>query len=210
MRFADTDGSIIDNYQLVTQMTDESGIDMSNFCNQLLDKAIGAEGYYGVFCANMHTDIADHAGSNVIIASAQAREIPVISAKQLLTWLDGRNNSFFSNINWSKNQLGFKIIAQRGAKNLRAMLPLYAETGQLVSIKMNGNPVSFTTQTIKGIQYAFFSAAMGNNAYTADYSGSFLKTPEKVVAKNENVSENKWNNPLHLLQYKWDMQSVQR
>ena len=46
----------------------------------------------------MHTDIADHAGSNVIIASAQARQIPVISAKQLLTWLDGRNNSFFSNM----------------------------------------------------------------------------------------------------------------
>ena len=77
-----------------------------------------------------------------IIASAQARQIPVISAKQLLTWLDGRNNSFFSNINWSKNQLSFKIIAQKGAKNLRAMLPLYAETGQLVSVKMNGDPVS--------------------------------------------------------------------
>ena len=55
------------------------------------------------------------------------------------------------------------------------MLPLYAETGQLVSVKMNGDPVPFTTQTIKGIQYAFFSAAMGNNAYTADYNGSFLK-----------------------------------
>ena len=51
---------------------------------------------------------------------------------------------------------------------------------------------------------------MGNNAYTADYNGSFLKTPERDVTKNENVSENKWNNPLHLLQNTWKLQAVKR
>ena len=88
MRFAKTDGSLIDCYQVPTQMTDESGISYSSFCNALLDKALGQEGYYGVFCANMHTDLsngAEHEGSEAIIASALARQVPVISAKQMLT-----------------------------------------------------------------------------------------------------------------------------
>jgi hypothetical protein len=203
MRFADTDGSLIDNYQLVTQMTDESGINIAGFCNQLLDKAMGPEGYYGVFCANMHTDTADHKGSNAIIASAQARQVPVISARQLLTWLDGRNNSFFSKIKWSHRQLSFKIIVRSSARNLRAMLPLYGETGQLASITMNGEPVPFTIQTIKGMQYAFFSAAQGNNTYTADYNGSLVKIAEQAPIVADNASEDRRNNPLNLLQKNW-------
>ena len=48
MRFADMDGSLIDAYQMPTQMTDETNMDYSSFCNAVLDKAIGPEGYYGV------------------------------------------------------------------------------------------------------------------------------------------------------------------
>ncbi|HEY6503024.1 MAG TPA: Ig-like domain-containing protein [Chitinophagaceae bacterium] len=189
MRYADTDGSLIDVYQATTQMTDETNMNYSAFSNAVLDKAVGPEGYYGVFTTNMHTDQSTHAGSNAIVASAQARQIPVISAKQMLNWLDGRNNSFFSNMTWSNNLLSFNIMARSGARNLKAMLPIYSETGQLVSITMNGAPVTFTTQTIKGILYAFFPAALGNNAYVADYSGSLLRTMEQVVTSSETIRE---------------------
>ena len=90
MRFADIDGSVIDCYQLATQMTDESGLNYHDFIEALLNKATGPEGYYGVFCANMHTDNTSSEGSDAIIASAQSKQIPVISAKQLLDWLDGQ------------------------------------------------------------------------------------------------------------------------
>lgn len=56
MRFADLDGTLIDCYQVTTQMPDESGITWPGFINTLLDNATGPNGYYGVFCANMHTD----------------------------------------------------------------------------------------------------------------------------------------------------------
>ena len=59
MRFAKTDGTIIDCYQAATQMTDESGESFPAFCDALLDKALGPEGYYGVFTANMHFDTLD-------------------------------------------------------------------------------------------------------------------------------------------------------
>ena len=61
----------------------------------LLDNALGPLGYYGVFTANMHTDSATSSGADAIVASAQARNVPVVSARQMLDWLDGRNASSF-------------------------------------------------------------------------------------------------------------------
>jgi hypothetical protein len=186
MRFADLDGSLIDVYQMPTQITDETNMNYSSFCNAILDKAIGPEGYYGVFCANIHTDFKSSAGSDAIIASAQARQIPVISARQMLTWLDGRNNSFFGNITWRKDQLDFSITARNDADNLKAMLPFYSEKGQLVSISCNGNSIPFTIQTIKGIQYAFFAPATGTHTYLASYSA---KRNEKKTDPAKAVSD---------------------
>ncbi len=48
----------------------------------------------------MHTDHVDHDNSEAIVAAAQARSVPVISAKQALTWLDGREASSFRGLAW--------------------------------------------------------------------------------------------------------------
>jgi hypothetical protein len=188
MRFADLDGSLIDVYQAPTQMTDETNMNYTTFCNTVLDKAIGAEGYYGVFTANMHTDYNPSAGSDAIIASAQARQIPVISAKQMLNWLDGRNNSSFGNMTWSNNQLTFTVTARGSANNLKAMLPLYTESAQLLSITRNGALVPFTTQMIKGIQYAFFAPAVGVSTYIATYGILSTRVANPVTSvQNESI-----------------------
>ncbi len=168
MRFADLDGTLIDVYQAATQITDESGQSYSLHINALLDKAIGPEGYYGAFTANMHTDFADHAGSNAIVASAQSHGVPVVSAKQMLTWLDGRNSSSFGSFGWSGNTLSFSIAVGSGANGLRAMVPTQSSVGALTGITRNGSGVSFTRETIKGVEYAFIPAAAG--AYTAQYA----------------------------------------
>ena len=68
----------------------------------LLDRALGPEGYYGFFIANMHTDIGGACrlrGHRRVGAGASAfRSSP---PEQLLTWLDGRNGSSFANITWN-------------------------------------------------------------------------------------------------------------
>ncbi len=170
MRFADKDGTLIDVYQMPTQMTDETNMDYSTFCNTILDKAIGQEGYYGVFCANMHTDKNPSIGADQIIASAQARQIPVISARQILTWLDSRNNSSFGNIKWENSKLTFSVTEQSSAHNLKAMLPMNSESGKLTSITLQGTAIPFSVQTIKGIAYAFFAPLTGTNTYIASYN----------------------------------------
>jgi hypothetical protein len=112
----------------------------------------------------------------------------------LQTWLDGRNSSSFGNLTWSNNQLSFSIIATSGAKNINAMLPLFSATGgQLSSITRNGGSVSFTTQTIKGIQYAFFAPVTGTFTYIATYnaSGARIAAPPVVTAEPEQISAEK-------------------
>jgi hypothetical protein len=172
MRFAKTDGTMVDVYQAATQMTDESGQAFPFTSDQLLDKALGPEGYYGAFVANMHTDKDILPESDAIIASAQARDVPVITSRQLLTWLDGRNQSSFGSIQWVGNELSFTINHAPGANGLRAMVPTASASGTLDAIDKGGVPVVTTTETIKGVEYAFFDAAPGS--YTATYADESL------------------------------------
>ena len=180
MRFADRNGNTIDVYQAVSQMTDESGQSFPLHIDTLLDNALGSQGFYGAFTANMHTDFNPsdgQAGSDAIVASAKARGVPVVSALQMLTWLDGRNASSFGSLSWSGSTLSFTISAVTGARNLRAMIPTISKAGALATLTLNGNPVSFTSQTIKGVTYAFFVAS--NGSYQASYTGG---TPAPVAS----------------------------
>ena len=168
MRFADLNGSMIDVYQAATQMTDESGQTYPYNIDSLLNKALGPEGYYGVFTANMHTDSASSSGSDAIVASAQSRGVPIVSAKQMLTWLDGRNQSSFDGVSWSGNNLSFSVTHAAGANGLRGMVPTTSSVGALTTVKRDGVQIPTTTQTIKGDEYAFFDATAGS--YEATYA----------------------------------------
>ncbi|MCI0669588.1 MAG: Ig-like domain-containing protein, partial [Myxococcaceae bacterium] len=166
MRFADLDGTLIDVYQATTQMTDESEQSFPFTINTLLDRAIGAEGYYGAFVANMHTDSADSFGSDAIVASAQERGVPVVSSRQLLEWLDGRNGSAFGAVSWNGSALSFDVTVGTGASGLQGMVPASSISGPLSSIRLNGSSVSYVPETIKGVDYAVFSAFAGSYVVT--------------------------------------------
>ena len=169
MRFADLDGTQIDVYQANTNMTDESTTNYSTTINSLLDNAIGSLGYYGAFGANMHNDDpANHPGAETIIAAAQARSVPVISYKQLLDWVDGRNSSTIRGLSWNSGTFTFVTTVGAGANGLQTMLPIQGRTGTLTGITRAGSPVTYTVQTVKGIQYAVFTAVTGT--FVATYA----------------------------------------
>ncbi|WP_414542656.1 DUF4082 domain-containing protein [Nostoc sp. CCY0012] len=180
MRFTKLDGTVIDVYKAATQMTDESGQSFPYTVDTLLNRAIGAEGYYGIFNINAHTDQAQILESDAIIASAKARGIPVVSARQVLTWLDGRNNSAFDSLAWTPGQtnpatsstLSFNITKATGATGLQAMLPTRSTNGILSSITRSGNtvytPSTGKTEAIKGVEYAIFPGDTGSYVATYD------------------------------------------
>jgi WD40 repeat protein len=172
MRLADLDGTLLDVYEANTQMTDESGQSYPFTIDTLLDRALGAEGYYGVFNVNAHTDLVNSAVSDAVVASAKTRGVPVVSARQMLTWLDGRNTSSFGSLAWSNNNLSFTITPGTGANGLQAMLPAQSGNSVLSSITLGGTPVTYTTEVIKGINYALFSGQAGS--YVATYTSDTM------------------------------------
>ncbi len=194
MRFADLDGTMIDVYQAVTQMTDESGQSYPFTADALLDKALGTEGYYGAFTTNMHTDLSNHPGANAIVASAVSRGVPVVSALQMLNWLDGRNGSSFGGLDWNGNTLTFTLSVGAGANGLQAMLPTQSSVGQLTGLTVNGDGVAYTTETIKGVEYALFNAVAGS--YTAQYAVDTVApviSNVQAVANLDNTATITWD-----------------
>ena len=101
----------------------------------------------------MHTDAAVHAGSEAIVASAQARGVPVVSARQMLDWIDGRNNSTFGTIAWDgpASTLAFTVTRGTGARNLHALLPASFGGKPLTSVcRGMACQFPFTTQDHQG------------------------------------------------------------
>ena len=173
MRFAALDGWVIDVYQAATQMTDESGQTYPSTVDALLDGALGPKGYYGAFTANMHMDRPASAASDAIVAAARERGVPVVSARQMLDWLDGRDASSFGSLSWSGNTLRFTISVAPGACGLQAMVPTASAAGRLTAVRRSGTPVAHATEKIKGLEYALFPAVGGNyEASYRSYSGS--------------------------------------
>jgi hypothetical protein len=167
MRFADLDGTLLDVYEATTQMTDESNQSYPFTIDTLLDRAIGAQEYYGVYTVNAHDDLADSPVADAVVASAKSRGLPIVSSAQMLQWLDGRNSSSFGSIAWNGSSLSFTVVQGAGADGLQAMLPSQSQAGILSTITLNGGSVAFAPATIKGIAYATFAAPAG--AYVATY-----------------------------------------
>jgi hypothetical protein len=171
MRFTDKTGKFIDVYQAATQMTDESNQSYPFTPNSVLDAATGPLGYYGAFTANMHTDNATTFEDDQLLASAMSHGVPMVSARQLLAWVNGRNASSYSGISWNANTLSFTVNVGTGAGGLTGMVPTLGRDGTTLSaLTRGGSPVSFTKTTIKGVEYAMFLTAPGG--YTATYATS--------------------------------------
>ena len=168
MRFTNKSGAMIDVYQAATQLTDESGQTYPGTINTLLDRALGAEGYYGVFTINAHTDVADIPESTTVIASAKARGVPVVTAKQMLDWVDGRNASTFQNLAWNSGQLSFSVSPGATARNLDMLVPARSGNRVLTSVTRNGTAVTYDTRSVKGTDYALVRASAGD--YVATYA----------------------------------------
>ena len=187
MRFADVDGTTIDVYQAATQMTDETisadprtpkAEDYTPIINTLLDNALGPKGFYTVVTTNMHTDLDRHPGAEAIVASARARDVPVVSAKQMLDWLDVRNGSSFTDLVYEADgTLRFKLNTPSADSGLEAMLPLTAGHAPVDSLTRNGLPVVTTLRTVKGIDYAVFDAAAGDYRVAGYYPKPLAPEP---------------------------------
>jgi hypothetical protein len=103
----------------------------------------------------------------------------VVSAVQMLDWLDGRNDSSFGDLSYDGTQLRFSVAPGAGARGLEAMIPVTAGTGDLSQLTRNGTRVPVTRRTVKGVDYRVFDAATGS--YVATYGPGDDTPPETTV-----------------------------
>jgi hypothetical protein len=162
MRLSAADGKVLDVYQAVAQV-DGAGQSV----DALLDRALGAEGYYGAFAVRPANAAAAGRASANAAATARARGVPVLTTGQLLTWLDARNASSFDSLVWNGSALGFELKAAADAAGLQAMLPWRFGNRTLQSLERDGAVHEFSVKTIKGLDYAVFAGSSGN--YVAQY-----------------------------------------
>ena len=194
-RFGDSDGSLIDVYQSMTQVSDEMDeiISTTTQIDTLLENALGPKDYWGVFDVILHSDWGDHQRLNELVGEARRQGVPVVTSAQMLAWLDGRNGSSFGNIAYNGNQLTFTLAAHPSARGLEAMLPMSSATGPLSRLRRDGQPVSWNPRTVKGVQYAVFKAAAGSYTatYAADTTGPDV-TAVSATADAEGHATVKW------------------
>src|SRR5262249_16482746 len=95
------------------------------------------------------------------------RGVPVISAVQLLDWLDARNSSSFEELSFDGRSLRFGVRAATRANGLEAMLPASTHAGSLPRLTRDGAPGPFPARRGKGIPLRVLDAPSG--AYVATY-----------------------------------------
>ena len=129
---------------------------------------------------NMHSDDGDQVNANDIVASAQERGVPVVSAAQMLDWLDGRNGSSFANVTTSAGQLSFSLVARPEGARARGDGPGEPRpAGPLSRLTRNGQPVSRTRAPSRA------STTWSSTALAGDYVATYApdtRAPEITSA----------------------------
>jgi large repetitive protein len=185
MRFASFDGPLIDVYQVASDFDYEyfsegtSSDQMRQAFAAMIDGAVGPSGFWGVigthygYSQGLDADmqralLAELAARNA--NAAVADQVAMISARQLLDWLDLRNQSGFTELGFDGQSLSFSIEVRQGLPNpgLEAMVPVAANGRGLSQMIRDGQPVTIKRRfTVRTVEYAFFDALPGN--YVATY-----------------------------------------
>lgn len=179
-RFIDENGEILGIYQAATQWTDEwfgnfgmTGEQAVNIMTTMLETA-EREGYYSAFVNNIHpvryygADIT-HEWANAIWKYCRERGIPMWSAEKLLDFTLAHNESQFANVVHAPGSLEFDYIAGAAGFDLTLMFPLDWSGDRLTSILMDGSPIEWMVEDIKGIEYAMFTTPVGEAHIAASY-----------------------------------------
>jgi hypothetical protein len=181
-RFIDENGDVLDIYQAATQWPDEwfadNGMTAQQAFNIMKSMFENAEsnGYYSTFVNNIHpvryngSDDITATWANAIWAYAQAEGIPMWSADMLLDFTNARNDSQFLNITHTENELEFDFIAGSAASyDLTIMIPALWQDTEVHTITVDGTPIVWSLEEIKGLPYAMFTTQSVQAHIVASY-----------------------------------------
>ena len=130
---------------------------------------MGAEGYYGVYTVNAHTDTGLIPESTTTVAvragarSARRHRAPDADLARRPQQLLVRRPRLDS-----AGTLTFTVTAGPGANGLQGMLPRRSGSLVLATLRRGTHRVAYEPRSIKGVEYALFPATAGS--YIATYA----------------------------------------
>jgi hypothetical protein len=169
-QYSDASGNLTGTMQFTTQSTDENPTTVTQAAlNGLVTNASGTPAYYGYFTVLCHLDNLDISNQCATdsLSVAKSNNIPMVSARQAETFIDARNSSSISGINYATNNVSYKVTTQ--ANNLQLMVPTNYGNKTLQNVKIGGVLKSTATTSINGVSYGVLSLNTGTSSLTASY-----------------------------------------
>ena len=158
MPYVDENGKVLDIYQAASHLVNQDGVPQEYGISVMLDRALGNDQFFAAL--GTHYDYTDRFADRLVNA-ARERGVALITARQMLAWLDGRNGSRFSRMQWNGTSLTFATDVHPGAEHASVMLPASFAHSRLAALTCGDRAMPVTRQTIKGIEYGFAPAFSG-------------------------------------------------
>jgi hypothetical protein len=161
MRFAASDGKIIDVFQSNTQLPDETWLKANvEAKGKKLISSSTVEENYAWINANFHTwywPECREAGLNIIDYCKECG-VPVFTAERVNNFVRTKDEASFTGMTWKNGILSFTVhSSMKNRDRLTILLPAASASHELSELTMDASPVSFGIIRIKGVRYASFS-----------------------------------------------------
>jgi hypothetical protein len=170
MKFSDSKGKIINVYQQLNAVYDQEyneSHDPEGFFNcfkGLMDRSLKNE-VYSFISVKSHNDEYYFSKSPLMkmLTYARQNKIPVWTELNLLDFLKMKDEATFSGLDWSDNQLTFKLSSYlKNSNGLTFLLPVNHGDLKIRQIVVNNQNRKFEKRKIKGFEYALITVISGN------------------------------------------------
>lgn len=171
MKFAGSDGKIIDVYQQLNNVYDQQYMehkDQDGYYNAfrgLMDRSIRQEVYSGISVrAHNNEYFFSKAPLMKIIDYAKSHHVPVWPEITWLEFLKAKDEATFKDIRWSDNKLTFSVHSARPfERDLSCIMPYDYRENSVSAIRQDGEPCKFDVVEIKGFTYTRIAVKPGRD-----------------------------------------------
>jgi hypothetical protein len=192
MRMVDSDGQMVDNYQLLTELIDEHLLFEVNagwekldaaravaISRQMIDNALK---YHTILATQFHLDfyyptspvqaiVREWAAGT--LAYAAEKGLPIRSAGYVLDFFRCRAGTHFEQVAWdeAERHLRFELHGEKQDEfKLTILIPAEFEGGSIEAVSVDGRPADFAVQSAYGRKAAWISIEPGNHAVEILYA----------------------------------------
>ena len=205
MKFIKSNGSILNSYQLLTELVDEQMIIGAGGAYEQLTPAQALDvsrnlidasqaGYFSALMAQFHVDYLSSSQNWVegILSYANSQGIPLWNADSFLSFTETRHDANYTDIAWSDLTKTLTFNLESGTScpsTLTTLLPASYNGQTLDSVRVDGNQASISIQPVNGISMAFISTSAGAHTFSAVYQGTtFTHTPTRTPTRTQTAT----------------------